>query len=204
MEVISLNLSELATVIATVAAAVTAIFAFLFTKELNKPILSLVKSDITMELEWNFLDVKFEFENVGNESLKIIKFIVGLYDSKTKQFDYIEKPPAVNTYPAKQKFTYRHKFELNKELAKKIRLYMEENFPEGQVYDQHPKVEGIRKLFGKSIIIFSIEYQGTSLFSYKKIPLKHFIVYEGARKYELPLDEYNEIKESIPEMFTIK
>ena len=199
-----ISISEWSTVVATVAAAIAALCAFFYTLELNKPILSLVKSDITMELEWNFLELKLEFENVGNEPLKITKFLFGRYDQKANKFDHIEKPPLINALPPKQSFVYRKKMDMDRTIANTIRLYIEKNFPPGQIYDQNPKAEGIRNLFGKSIFIFYIEYKGMSSFSLRKKIFQHFFAYDGTRKYELSIEEYNEIKEDIPNIFTVK
>jgi len=197
-------ISTIAASIAAIASAFVAIKALSYTKELNKPILSLIKTDIIMELKWNFLDIKFEFENVGSEPLKITKFLLGLYDSNTNKFIYKEIPPLVNILPMKQTFVYREKFNINDQVSEKVLKYMEDNFPEGKIYDQHPKIGEIRRLFGKSIIIFNIEYEGTTKLSRKTIPFKHFLVFDGTRTYQLSLNEYIEIKEQLPEGFTIE
>lgn len=121
-----------------------------------------------------------------------------------RKFDYVENPTLVNLLPPEQSFVYRRTLDIDKKVAKELRAYMEKNFPEGQVYDRHPKSDRIRKLFGKSIIIFSIEYKGTSLLSWRNIPFKHFIVYDGTRTYGLSIDDYNDIKEELPKLFTVK
>lgn len=199
-----ITISEGSIVIATIAAAITAVCTFLYTKELNKPILSLVKSDINMELEWDFVELKSEFKNLGNESLKITKFLVGRYDQKAKRFDHIEKSPPLTPLPPKQNFVYRIKMDIDKKIADSIRLYIEENFPLGHIYDLNPKAEGIRDLFGKSIIIFCVEYKSMSRFSWSKEYFQKLFVYDGIRKYDLSVKDYDEIKENLPDPFTVK
>ena len=71
-----------------------------------------------MELEWNFLDIKFKFKNVGNEPLKITKFLIGRYDSKVRKFDYVENPTLVNLLPPEQSFVYRRTLDIDKKVAK--------------------------------------------------------------------------------------
>lgn len=200
----NITISEGSIVIATIAAALTSVCTFFYMMELNKPILSLVKSDITMELEWDFLELKLEFKNLGNESLKITKFLVGRYDQKVKRFDHIEKSPLLSTLPPKQSFVYRKKMDIDKKIANSVRLYIEENFPPGHIYDQNPKAEGIRDLFGKSIFIFYIEYKSMSLLSWRREYFQKFFVFDGISKYDLSVKDYNEIKENLPDPFTVK
>lgn len=204
MSTFTIIISTIAASIAAIASAYIAIKVFSYTRELNKPILSLTKTDILMELKWNFIDMKFKFENVGSEPLKITKFLIGLYDNNTNKFTHKEMSPLVNLLPMKQTFVYREKFDIDDKISEKVLKYIEENFPEGKIYDYHPKIGEVRKLFGKSIIIFNIEYKGISKFSRKTIPLKHFLVFDGTRNYQLSLNEYNEIKEKLPEGFTIE
>ena len=110
----------------------------------------------------------------------------------------------INALPPKQSFVYRKKMDIDKKVADAMRLYFKNNFPAGRIYDKNPKAEGIRNLFGKSIFVFYIEYKGMSTFSIRNKRFREFFAYDGTRKYGLSIDEYNEIKGNIPDIFTVK
>ena len=203
------NMSVYLNLIATIAAAIAALAsvyiatkAFSHTQALNQPILSLVKTDITMELEWSFLDIKFIFENVGNQSLKILKFDLGLYDGRTQNFDSMNIPPLVNTLPPKQTFIHRIQFKIDQDRSRRLKKFMEINFPKGKVSDQHPKAKEFRELYGQSIFIFNMEYQGITKEKQAIIQFKHYIAFEGMRTYNLSQRNYDEIKSNLPKDFS--
>jgi len=181
-------------IIATAAALVSATMAFFswfYNKELSKAKISLI--DVKVEGKREDVDklkinLIFIFKNIGKETLKINELTLAHVEYKNKKFEQFKKKTILNPIHPESVFNYSTFFIIK----------INPNLPNEQIGQILPQITG------KHVIIIRLRYKSITLFSMKEILIKYFLGYEGyGIVYQLNEDEYNEIREILPEEFKI-
>ena len=178
------KISKGATIIVVGAAAFSALMAFLswqFSRELNKPAISLTKYEIKhnrIAKDKLKIDLKFYFKNVGRQTAKISEIRFGEISLKGNVFEQTITKPMLNPINAESIFSFSTS--LNKRINSQLTTEeLEKSMP---------------SIVGKSAIIVVLNESGKWI--------RFYLSYHGTKILsQLKVEEYKMIEGKLPDEF---
>jgi hypothetical protein len=180
--------------LATIAAAIAAIFSTITTSKAQNYIEKLNRSKISLQDKKNvtgiikddkvILEFEYTFKIIGQEPVEILNMKIGNFKFKTNEFTVVED----NYSLVNKQFpegTFRHTLFLTF-------TALETGLPKDIIKEK------ISDWIGAQVIIFSIEYRSGER---EKSEVKFYSIFRGSALYSLSNREYKQIESFLPQEF---